>query len=72
LEDFIRLNYKVQTTLPIWYISHIQYVCDEVLAPYWIIKHLVRTLHNGGKEGIDQQIFNKKSISRKIMHPPIR
>jgi len=28
----------------------------------------VSSLHNGSKQGIDQQIFNKKSISRKIIH----
>jgi len=27
------------------------------------------TFHDGYKQGIDQQIFNRKSISRKIMHP---
>jgi len=27
------------------------------------------TLHDGCKQGIDQQIFNGKSISRKITHP---
>ena len=29
----------------------------------------VCTFHDGCKQGIDQQIFNKKSISRKITHP---
>jgi len=29
----------------------------------------VCTLHNGIKQGINQQIFNRKSISCKIMHP---
>jgi len=29
----------------------------------------VCTLHDGCKQGIDQQIFNRKSISRKITHP---
>ena len=29
----------------------------------------VCTFHDGCKQGIDQQIFNRKSISRKIMHP---
>ena len=29
----------------------------------------VSTLHDGWKQGIDQQIFNRKSISRKITHP---
>ena len=29
----------------------------------------VCTFHDGGKQGIDQQIFNRKSISRKITHP---
>jgi len=29
----------------------------------------VSTLHDGGKQGIGQQIFNRKSISRKITHP---
>ena len=29
----------------------------------------VSILHYGCKQGIDQQIFNRKSISRKIMHP---
>jgi len=28
----------------------------------------VYTFHNGCKQGIDQQIFNRKSISRKITH----
>jgi len=28
----------------------------------------VCTFHDGCKQGIDQQIFNRKSISRKIMH----
>jgi len=28
----------------------------------------VCTFHDGGKQGIDQQIFNRKSISRKITH----
>jgi len=27
------------------------------------------TFHNGRKQGIDQQIFNRKSISRKITYP---
>ena len=27
------------------------------------------TFHDGCKQGIDQQIFNRKSISRKITHP---
>jgi len=27
------------------------------------------TLHNGGTQGIDRQIFNRKSISGKITHP---
>ena len=27
------------------------------------------TLHDGCKQGIDQRIFNRKSISRKITHP---
>ena len=29
----------------------------------------VGTFHDGCKQGIDQQIFNRKSISRKITHP---
>jgi len=29
----------------------------------------VCTFHDGCKQGIDQQIFNRKSISRKIPHP---
>jgi len=29
----------------------------------------VCTFHYGCKQGIDQQIFNRKSISRKITHP---
>ena len=29
----------------------------------------VSTFHDGCKQGIDQQIFNRKSISRKITHP---
>jgi len=29
----------------------------------------VCTLHSGGNQGIDQQIFNKKAILRKITHP---
>jgi len=29
----------------------------------------VFTFHDGCKQGIDQQIFNRKSISRKITHP---
>ena len=29
----------------------------------------VYTFHDGCKQGIDQQIFNRKSISRKITHP---
>jgi len=29
----------------------------------------VCTLHDGCKQGIDQQSFNRKSISRKITHP---
>jgi len=29
----------------------------------------VRTFRDGCKQGIDQQIFNRKSISRKITHP---
>ena len=29
----------------------------------------VCTFHDGCKQGIDQQIFNRKSISRTIMHP---
>jgi len=28
-----------------------------------------RTLHDGSKQGIDQQIFDRKSISHKIIHP---
>jgi len=31
--------------------------------------HLVCTFHDGCRQGIDQQIFNRKSISRKITHP---
>jgi len=27
------------------------------------------TFHDGCKQGIDQQIFNRKSMSRKITHP---
>jgi len=30
---------------------------------------VVCTFHDGCKKGIDQQIFNWKSISRKITHP---
>jgi len=30
---------------------------------------LICTFHDGCKQGIDQQIFNRKSISRKITHP---
>ena len=33
----------------------------------WLIQ--VSTFHDGCKQGIDQQIFNRKSISRKITHP---
>jgi len=29
----------------------------------------VCTFHDGCKQGINKQIFNRKSISRKIMHP---
>jgi len=29
----------------------------------------VCTFHDGCKQGIDQQIFNRKSLSRKITHP---
>jgi len=29
----------------------------------------VCTFHDGCKQGIDQQIFNRKSISRRITHP---
>jgi len=29
----------------------------------------VSTLHNEGKQEIDQQIFNRKAISRTITHP---
>jgi len=29
----------------------------------------VCTFHDGCKQGIDRQIFNRKSISRKITHP---
>jgi len=29
----------------------------------------VCTFHDECKQGIDQQIFNRKSISRKITHP---
>jgi len=29
----------------------------------------VCTLHNAGRQGINQQIFNRKSTSRKIMQP---
>ena len=29
----------------------------------------VCTFHDGCKQGIDQQIFSRKSISRKIMYP---
>jgi len=29
----------------------------------------VCTFHDGCKQEIDQQIFNRKSISRKITHP---
>jgi len=29
----------------------------------------VCTFHDGCKQGIDQQNFNRKSISRKITHP---
>jgi len=32
-------------------------------------KGMVCTFHDGCKQGIDQQIFNRKSISRKITHP---
>jgi len=31
----------------------------------------VNTLHNGGKQDIDRQIFSRKSISRKILSPEI-
>ena len=36
-----------------------------------IVTSLVQvcTFHDGCKQGIDQQIFNRKSISRKITHP---
>ena len=34
-----------------------------------IAKCQVCTFHDGFKQGIDQQIFNRKSISRKITHP---
>jgi len=27
------------------------------------------TFHDGSKQGIDQQIFNRKSISLKVRHP---
>jgi len=33
------------------------------------IEKQVCTFHDGCKQGIDQQIFNRKSISRKITHP---
>jgi len=36
-----------------------------------VMTHQVQecTFHDGCKQGIDQQIFNRKSISRKITHP---
>ena len=34
-----------------------------------LFKAQVCTFHDGCKQGIDQQIFNRKSISRKITHP---
>ena len=33
------------------------------------MKTQVSTLRNGFKQGIDQQIYSRKSILRKIMHP---
>jgi len=40
---------------------------------WWLkLEHIsiqVCTFHDGCKQGINQQIFNRKSISRKIMHP---
>jgi len=34
-----------------------------------VLMHQVCTYHDGCKQGIDQQIFNRKSISSKITHP---
>jgi len=39
--------------------------CISSSAPLW----RQCTFHDGCKQGIDQQIFNRKSISRKITHP---
>jgi len=33
------------------------------------VSNQVCTFHDGCKQGIDQQMFNRKSISRKITHP---
>ena len=41
----------------------------EVSFHYSIIGIQVCTFHDGCKQGIDRQIFNRKSISRKITHP---
>jgi len=45
-----------------------QVYCIEESTCY-MNKSQVCTFHDGYKQGIDQQIFNRKSISRKITHP---
>ena len=49
--------------LPCTYTDHVYITCFAI---YFI---QVCTFHDGCKQGIDQQIFNRKSISRKITHP---
>jgi len=45
-------------------LNHMKYIPGAYAQPGWVC-----TFHDGCKQGIDQQIFNRKSISLKITHP---
>ena len=72
-QDIKIINVKfVRTRFSVGF-PEISRLCSAFIFLRWFkLAHIyiqVSTTHNGGEQGIVQQIFNRKSISRKIAHP---
>ena len=67
----LKLNKTDEHQLPMWFANTEILFRDAGVANERVMFNLFRgcTFHDGCKQGINQQIFNRKSISRKITHP---
>ena len=72
IRQFVCLNYIENTSVSVCFRGISRLPSALVFLRWFKLAHIsiqVCTFHDGCKQRIDQQIFNRKSISRKITHP---